>query len=359
MSIRHIDFFWHLVYIRYVRIISRQKWIVKFLGVVRLVNVYSSLKMKQIKLYLIAILCTMLWGSAIPTIKLGYDIFNIAPAATADKFVFAGVRFLGAGLLILVPFSLFSKNTVMEKGLFRHSLILGLIQTAGQYFFMYIGLAYTTGVNTSVFNAVGTLLYIVLAWIIYRDEKVSEIKVLGCSIGFFGILLNSLATQKMGILSLRGDGFIIISSVCFAIGFLYSKHCVKNSNPFLLTGIQMGFGGLVLLAVGLIFGGKLPTISTNGIILLVYLMLVSVVAFSLWTLLLKDYPAALVGVFNFLTPIFGAVFSYVLSSLGLLNESSAFTVYTVLAIICSAGGIFLSSMSSTVNIKNKYKRRTS
>ena len=297
----------------------------------------------------------MLWGSAIPTIKVGYDVFNIAPAATADKLLFAGVRFLGAGLLILVSFSIFSKNIVIEKGLFKHSLILGLIQTAGQYFFMYIGLAYTTGVNTSVFNAVGTLLYIVLAWIIYRDEKVSKIKVLGCGIGFFGILLNSFATQKMGILSFKGDGFVIISSVCVAIGFLYSKHCVKNADPFLLTGIQMGIGGLVLLVIGLLSGGKLPTITATGIILLLYLMLVSAVAFSLWTLLLKEYPASLVGVFNFLTPVFGAVFSYILSKLGLLDESSAFTVYTVLAIICSAGGILLSSLSNT-KIYNKYKR---
>ncbi len=302
------------------------------------------------KLYILAVICTMLWGSAIPTIKLGYDVFNIEPAAIADKLVFAGVRFWGAGLLILVLFSIFSKSIVIKKGLFRHSLILGLVQTAGQYFFMYIGLAYTTGVNTSVFNAVGTLLYIVLAWIIYKDEKVSKIKVLGCSIGFFGILLNSLATQKMGILSLKGDGFVIISSICVAIGFLYSKHCVQNANPFLLTGIQMGLGGLLLLTVGLLFGGKPPVVSINGIILLLYLMLVSAVAFSLWTLLLKNYPASLVGVFNFLTPIFGAVFSYILSRLGLLDESSAFTAYTVLAIICAAGGILLSSISSTKNI---------
>ena len=292
----------------------------------------------------------MLWGSAIPTIKLGYDVFNIAPTAAADKLVFAGIRFFGAGLLILVPFSLFPKNIVIEKGLFRHSLILGLIQTAGQYFFMYIGLAYTTGVNTSVFNAVGTLLYIVLAWIIYRDEKVSKIKVLGCIIGFSGILLNSLATQQMGILSFKGDGFVIISSICVAIGFLYSKHCVKNADPFLLTGMQMAFGGLLLLAAGLLSGGELPVVRVSGIILLLYLMLVSAVAFSLWTLLLKDYPASLVGVFNFLTPVFGAVFSYIFSKLELLNEASSFTVYTVLAIICAAGGILLSSLSNTKNI---------
>lgn len=302
---------------------------------------------KKSKLYLIAILCTMLWGSAIPTIKLGYEVFNITSSATADKLLFAGVRFFGAGLLIIIPYFFIHKKIKLTKKLCADSLVLGLIQTAGQYFFMYIGLAYITGVNASVFNSVGTLLYILLAWIIYRDEKLSKLKVAGCLIGFSGILINSLATQKMGILSFKGDGFIIISNICVAIGFLYSKRSAKASNPFLLTGIQMSIGGFVLLAIGLILGGKLPTITAEGLALLLYLMLVSSVAFSLWTLLLRDYSAALVGVFNFLTPVFGTIFSYLLSVFGLLNEKSAFTVYTALAIICSAGGIFLSSFKST------------
>lgn len=299
---------------------------------------------KKSKLYLIAILCTMLWGSAIPTIKLGYEVFNITPSATADKLLFAGVRFFGAGLLIIIPYFFIHKKIKLTKKLCADSLVLGLIQTAGQYFFMYIGLTYVTGVNASVFNSVGTLLYILLAWIIYRDEKLSKLKVAGCIIGFSGILINSLATQKMGMLSFKGDGFIIISNICVAIGFLYSKRSAKASNPFLLTGIQMSIGGFVLLAIGLILGGKLPTITAEGMALLLYLMLVSSVAFSLWTLLLRDYSAALVGVFNFLTPVFGTIFSYLLSVFGLLNEKSAFTVYTGLAIICSAGGIFLSSL---------------
>ena len=71
---------------------------------------------------------------------------------------------------------------------------------------------------------------------------------------------------------------------------------------------------------------------------------ISAVAFSLWTLLLRDYQSALVGMFNFLTPVFGAVFSYALSRLGFLNETAAFTIYTLLAIVCSAVGIFLSSL---------------
>ena len=313
---------------------------------------------KTYKLYLIAILCTMLWGSAIPSIKLGYDLFNIGTDSTADKLLFAGVRFLGAGLIILIPYFIFHKKITFTKRLCANSLVLGLIQTAGQYFFMYIGLAYTTGVNASVFNAFGTLLYIILAWLIFRDEKLSGVKLIGCIVGFSGILLNCLATQKMGTLSFLGDGFIMISNVCVAVGFLYSKHSVKNSDPFFLTGIQMGIGGLVLLVIGLLWGGTLPEVSVSGVLLLLYLMIVSSVAFSLWTLLLREYPSALVGIFNFLTPVFGTVFSFILSKLGLLNETSAFTAYTVLAIVCSAIGIFLSSLGNLRKNRQRSEEKT-
>ena len=301
---------------------------------------------RKLRLFLIAILCTVLWGSAIPSIKIGYDLFGIAPAATADKLVYAGIRFFGAGLITLLLYLIFSKKEPIpsKKELLKSSVILGMIQTAGQYFFMYIGLSYTTGVNASVFNTVGTLLYIVLAWIIFHDERLSGLKLFGCIIGFSGILLNSLATKEMGILPFRGDGFIILANVSVAIGFLYSKHSVKKTDPFLLTGIQMGIGGFTLLLIGLLLGGNLPTVSVRGVALLFYLMIVSSVAFSLWTLLLRDYPSALVGVFNFLTPVFGTVFSFLLSKGGLLDEESAFTTYTVLAIFCSAIGILLSSV---------------
>ena len=289
----------------------------------------------------------MLWGSAIPSIKVGYDLFHIMPDATADKLLFAGTRFFGAGLLILIPFFIVTRKIAVPKTTVSESVILGLIQTAWQYCFMYIGLAYTTGVNASVINSTGTLIYIVLAWIIFKDERLTKYKLIGCIVGFSGILLNSLSAQKMGMFTFRGDGFLMISNLCFAIGFLYSKHSVKKTDPFLLTGLQMTIGGGVLLVFGLLLGGRLPQITLHGCLLLFYLMTVSAVAFSLWTLLLREYPPALVGMFNFLTPVFGSLFSCLFNVWGLLNDGSAFTVYTVLAIICAAVGIFLSSVGKS------------
>ena len=50
----------------------------------------------------LACVCCILWGSAIPVIKTGYQILAVDSADTASQIVFAGVRFTLAGILVLV-----------------------------------------------------------------------------------------------------------------------------------------------------------------------------------------------------------------------------------------------------------------
>ncbi|WP_330377441.1 hypothetical protein [Cellulosilyticum ruminicola] len=51
---------------------------------------------------LAAFICCLLWGSAYPCIKIGYELFNIEASDLAGKFLFAGYRFTLAGLLVLL-----------------------------------------------------------------------------------------------------------------------------------------------------------------------------------------------------------------------------------------------------------------
>ena len=51
---------------------------------------------------LLACVCCILWGSAIPVIKTGYRLMEVDAADTASQIEFAGVRFTLAGLLVLI-----------------------------------------------------------------------------------------------------------------------------------------------------------------------------------------------------------------------------------------------------------------
>ena len=58
--------------------------------------------------------------------------------------------------------------------------------------FFYIGLAYATGVKSSIMNATGTFFSVLLAHFIYKNDRLSFNKALGCMIGFAGVLVGQL-----------------------------------------------------------------------------------------------------------------------------------------------------------------------
>ena len=50
----------------------------------------------------LALVCTFLWGSASPCIKLGYALFKIPSSETWTQVLFAGTRFVLAGVLTIL-----------------------------------------------------------------------------------------------------------------------------------------------------------------------------------------------------------------------------------------------------------------
>lgn len=68
-----------------------------------------------------AVFCTMLWGSAFPAIKTGYELFRIPAQDIPSKLIFAGARFSAAGVMILLTGLCFmrsrrKKTSDKEKG---------------------------------------------------------------------------------------------------------------------------------------------------------------------------------------------------------------------------------------------------
>ena len=97
------------------------------------------------------------------------------------------------------------------------------------------------------------------------------------------------------------------------------------------------FGGIVASLPGvvrnLVAGGSLSHWSGASVALMAYMVLLSAVAFTLWTVLLKHNPVSLVAVFNFLVPIFGAALSAVFLGESVLEWKNL----VALALVC--GGI--------------------
>lgn len=287
---------------------------------------------------LLACLCCLLWGSATPAIKIGYEWFGIGAGDVASRILFAGVRFILAGILTAIFGSLIARKPLFpQKSSWGMICKLGLVQTVFQYIFFYMGLAYTTGVKSAIINGSQTFITIVLACLVFRYEKLTMQKFLGCLIGFAGVIvINFDPSGLTGGFTFRGEGAILIAAIAYALSSALVKNYSQKENPVVLSGYQFIFGGIIMTIVGVLMGGKLTGWCFRSILLLLYLALISSVAYSVWGILLKHNPVGKVAIYSFTNPIFSVLLSFVF-----LHETSSFGLELVVALGLVCCGIWL------------------
>lgn len=287
---------------------------------------------------LIAFICSALWGTAFSGVKIGYDKFGIEAADWSSQMIFAGTRFAIAGIMTILAGSLTAKKLLMPtKSSIPKIAMISLFQTVLQYFFYYIGLAHTTGVKAAVIVAAKVFAAILISSLIYRLEKLTMRKIIGCVLGFSGIIIINMNGLKSGLnFSLLGDGFILISTIANGFSSVLIKKYSSNENPVLLSGWQFLFGGLIMAIIGLACGGNIGNITVNSVTILLYLAFVSAVAYSLWAMLLKYNPVSKVSVFGFMNPVCGVVISSIV-----LKESGSIGIHSLAALALVCLGIFI------------------
>lgn len=285
----------------------------------------------------VATLCCLLWGSSYPSIKSGYLLLDIAQHDVPSKLIFAGYRFLLAGGCLLLLATLLGKPAWRLGARPAGQLaLLGLAQTGLQYVFFYIGLAYTTGVRASILNATTTFFSVLLAHFIYRNDKLSPRKALGCALGFAGVLIVNIDSGLSdAAVSLRGEGFVVIAAFILSAASIYGKQVSSTMDVTVMTGWQLAIGGAALLAGGYASGGRLGELSLESGALLGYLALLSAVAFTLWSLLLKHNRVGTISMFAFLIPVFGAGLS------ALFLDETIFEWRNLAALILVCAGIWV------------------
>ncbi len=266
--------------------------------------------------FLLATFCCFLWGSSYPAIKGGYALFSIAPHDIPSKLVFAGWRFVLAGLVLLVYAGISGKlkGGVSGRALGRFAL-LGLTQTTLQYAIFYVGLAYATGTKSSIMNATGTFFSVLLAHYIYHNDRLTYPKIVGCIVGFLGVMVVNLGAGSGSLMAwdftLLGEGFVVLAAFILAAASIYGKRVSQGVDPFVMTGYQLVFGGSALLAIGYALGGKIDNFTVASASLLGYLVLLSALSISIWSLLLKYNRVSTITAFNFMVPVFGVALSAV------------------------------------------------
>jgi len=271
-----------------------------------------------------ALLCCALWGSATPFIKIGYELI-LPTKNVASTILFAGTRFMLAGILTIIIYSLARRRFLFPKKKNIGKVIkISCFQTIIQYIFFYIGLANTTGVKGTVASGSNAFFSILIASLIFRQEKLTIKKVVACIIGFLGVLLINLKGLDFN-MNFFGDCFVLFSAISYAISSVLVKIYSKDEDPVILSGYQFAIGGLFMIIVGLAFGGVIILTTMSSILVLTYLAFLSAIAYALWGVLLKYNPVSRITIFSFMIPVFGVILSTLM-----LNEKSDVSIVNLL-----------------------------
>jgi len=294
----------------------------------------------SIKTILLSLLVMALWGSLFPLIKIGYSAFNISASSIPDILMFASLRFIISGIIVCL-IALIKKEKIEspKKKNILYIFIMGLFSIVLHYTFTYIGLSTTDGSKTALIKQLGALIYVCFAFLFFKSEKFSILKIVGAVIGFLGIVAINYSPD--GISFSTGDVLIILASLCTVVANVISKKSVEHNSPFWITGISQLTGGIILFVAALSMGTDMLTFTLKSTAAISYICAASITAYTLWYYVLKSNSLSKMFIIKFAEPLFACIFGAVL-----LGEN-IFKIQYLFAFILISAGIVLGNRSES------------
>ena len=264
----------------------------------------------------------VVWGSTYLAIRIGVESF--------PPLILAGLRHLTVGLLL---YPVLRKKTGIKPTAanWRTAIVAGAL-------LLFIGNGGVSWAELTVPSGIAALLVATVSlWLVIVDwlrpggvKPVPRVTV-GLLMGFAGLALLVGPAHLGGSerVDLRGAAVLVIASLAWACGSLYSKHGAMPSSPMLGVAMQSLAGGVILLIVGMftgeIRGLHLGAISLRSWMALGYLVVFgSGIGFSAYIYILHKSTAARVATYAFVNPVV-ALF------LGWLIAGETVTMRTVIA----------------------------
>lgn len=270
----------------------------------------TSIFQRPLWVALFGFTAAFVWGWAYPLIKLGFAEFAITPDMTGSKMLFAGIRFFLSGLIVLAVAGKAHRSfEVCWRRDWWYLLAFSLVNTTLHYTFFYIGLSHAEGARSAILNSLSVFTVVIMACVLFKSDKMTLRKVLGCIIGFAGILSLNMGGKDSGEFTLMGDGMIILNALCGATASLMTRGLSRRVDVFVGTGISLAVGGALLIIPGLAMEGTLPHVNALGCFYLLLLIGISTIGFTLYNKLLSCNPVGKVAIWNSLIPVIGAITS--------------------------------------------------
>jgi drug/metabolite transporter (DMT)-like permease len=250
----------------------------------------------------------------------------------AEPVFFTGVRMIIAGLILLGYHVLIRKRPLKIEwkhiGLCAQLAIFHVFVT---YVFEFWALETVSAATDALFFNLTSFITALLCYVLC-NERLSTKQWIGLVIGFLGFMPLFYTQQSFCITQLascfvlsRAELLLFIAVAASAYGWIVMQQLVRDNqyNPVMINGISMFGGGLIALcasfltettfikttAPGLLWSHDIPMVAWYMAVLIV---LTNIISYNLYGFLLKQYSATFIALAGGMTPIFTALFDWLL-----------------------------------------------
>ena len=272
----------------------------------------------------------LIWGSTYLAIRWGVE--EIPP------FLMAAARFLVSGA-VFAAWALYRGASRPTGRDWATTIVIGVLMATG-------GNGLVTWALQRVPSGLGALLVsMVPLWVALTDwlrpngVRPPTRVVFGIVIGFVGValLINPADVGGVAVLDPLGAGTIVVASLFWALGSVYSRYAPQPSAHALSAGMQMMGGGaaaLVLsLATGELIGLDLGAVPATAFAAWAYVAVFGSVAYGSYLWLLKVSTPPKAATYAYVNPVIALVIGYFLAGEALTSWSLACSAVVVVAVL--------------------------
>ncbi len=265
----------------------------------------SALKGRALVAYLIV---CVFWGSTYLAIRIGVGVL--------PPFLFAGLRFLVAGVLLAGVALAFGDHLPRRPADWGTLAIVGVLLLGGGNAFVVWAEQYTASGVASLFVVTVAL------WMAFFDAVIpgstGELNwrvMLGLVTGFVGTaLLIGASPRELLHADLRGPVALTCASASWSLGSVYAKRHPTESSPYIGAAVQMIVGGAVVALAGSLLGEwRVWHLSARGAAAIAYLVVFgSIVGYSAYVYALHHASPTVVGTYAYVNPVIAVFLGWLL-----------------------------------------------
>ena len=284
----------------------------------------------------------LIWGSTYLAIRFAVE--------TLPPLLMAGARFIIAGSILL----LWSRLRERDGGPSAQDWLTGLVSGAllllgGNGSVVWAEQRVSSGI-AALLVAIVPLWTVLLDWLRPGGRRPPSLVLVGVGLGLvgLGLLVGPDALQGGGAIDTAAAGVLMLGSLSWALGSLYTQRAPKSSSPNRGSGTQMFAGGVCLVVVALATGEgpqlDLAHASARSLLGFAYLVTVgSLIGYTAYYYLLTHTTAAKASTYAYVNPVVAVLLGWAFA-----NEPVTSRTLVAAGVILAGVAIITVARGSTV-----------